>query len=213
MSFYCRLGPLLAIFLVCLVTTGLESRFCEAAGSMYVVEAEAALLRDYPSPDSGILTRLDHSDQVEYLDANASGWWKVRSLRTGVVGWMTSDLLAAAPPKLPLSIPTKTEYYYVNTPSIDLRVIPLHSSATTGTVQLNDRVEKLGSSPAGWTKVRNPRNGHKGWLPTRYLSAKLVSSPAPAAQPHKKRVKRAAPAKKKQKIEKTAPVEEIPKPM
>ena len=144
MSFYCRFWPLLAIFLVCLVTTGLESRFCEAAGSMYVVEAEAALLRDYPSPDSGILTRLDHSDQVEYLDANASGWWKVRSLRTGVVGWMTSDLLAAAPPKLPLSIPTKTEYSYVNTPSIDLRVIPLHSSATTGTVQLNDRVEKLG---------------------------------------------------------------------
>ncbi len=179
MSFYCRLWPLLAIFLVCLVTTGLESRFCEAAGSMYVVEAEAALLRDYPSPDSGILTRLDRSDQVEYLDANASGWWKVRSLRTGVVGWMTSDLLAAAPPKLPLSSPAKTEYYYVNTPSIDLRVIPLHSSATTGTVQLNDRVEKLGFSPAGWTKVRNPRNGHKGWLPTRYLSAKLVSSPAP----------------------------------
>jgi hypothetical protein len=204
----------MAIFLVFLAATWMASRCSEAAGPIYVVEADAALLRDYPSPDSGILTRLHHLDQAEYLDANASGWWKVRSLRTGVVGWMTSDLLAAAAaPKLPPSIQTKAEYYYVNTPGIELRIIPLHSSATTGTVQLNDRVEKLGASPEGWMKVRNPRDGRKGWLPTRYLSAKLVSSPQAAGQTPKKRVKRAYPAKKKQKIEKTGPVEEIPKPM
>lgn len=206
--------PLVAICFVCLATTGMEARLGQAAESLYVVEAEAALLRDQPSPESGILARLQRSDQVEYLDANATGWWKVRSLRTGVVGWMTSDLLtAAAAPPIPPSSALQGEYYYVNTPTTNLRIIPLHSSANTGTVQLNDRVEKLGASPEGWTKVRNTRDGRKGWLPTRYLSAKLIAAPKAAAPAAKKRVKRAVPVKQKPKIEKPVTVPEIPKPM
>lgn len=202
----------MAICFFCLAAPWMEAHRSEAAESLYVVEAEAALLRDFPSPESGILARLQRSDQVEFLDAQASGWWKVRSLRTGVVGWMTSDLLVAAPLQLPPTSSTKVDYFYVNTPG-DLRIIPLHSSASTGKVQRHDRVEKLGSSPEGWTKVRNPRDGRQGWLPTRHLSAKLVAAPGTAAPTARKRVRRAVPSKKKPTIEKPVAIPEIPKPM
>ncbi len=178
-----------------------------------MVAVEAALLRDNPSPDSGILTQLTRSDQVEYLESNASGWWKVRSLRTGVVGWMTSDLLTAVAPAPPPSSQPCPEYFYVNTVNIDLHSLPLYSSTVTGSVQLNDRLEKLGTSPKGWTKVRNPRKDKKGWLPTCYLSEKIVTSPLPAPQTPKKRVKRTPPSKGKKQVEQKAPVLERPKPM
>jgi len=200
----------MAMFFMLVTTTLMESRSSEAAGALYVVAGEAALLRDYPSPDSGIITRLHNLDQVEYLDSNASGWWKVRSMRTGAVGWMTADLLSPAPSASPPAAPAKPVYYYGNTP-FDLRIIPLHSAAVSGTVQLNDRLEKLGSSPEGWTKVRNLRDGSRGWLPTRYLSSHIISI-YPQAYSPKKRVKRALPGKK-MKIEEKAPAPERAKPM
>jgi hypothetical protein len=187
-----------------------DCRASEAVGSLYVVAGEAALLRDYPSPDSGIISRLQNLDQVEYLDSNAFGWWKVRSLRTGSVGWMTADLLSPASPASPPAAPAKPEYSFANTP-FDLRIIPLHSSAVSGSVQLNDPVEKLGTSPEGWTKVRNPRNGSRGWLPTRYLSSSIVCKPPQAYTP-KKRFKRPLPGKKKIREEKTT-VPEKARPM
>ena len=200
-----------AVFLV--LAFGSNYQASAATGPIYQVAAESALLRDYPSPDSGILVKLEHFDQVEYVDSSAHGWWKVRSQRTGVTGWMTADLLRAvqfSPPPSAL----KTEYYYVNTPSIDLRVIPLASAATTGTVQLNDRVEKLGAAPSGWTKVKNPRTGKTGWLQTRYLASHPVTAPQAAAP--KKRVSKSCVSKKKKKSatpkEKEA-VEEQAKPM
>ncbi len=181
------------------------------SGSMYQVAAESALLRDYPSPDSGIVATLEHSDQVEYVNSNAQGWWQVRSQRTGTTGWMTADLLAAARPAAPPA-PAKTKYAYVNRPSLELKVIPLETSASTGTVKLNDRMEILSTSPKGWTKVLNTHNGNKGWLQTRFLSSQIVTAPpAPAPRKH---VRRAGSVKKKKKIE--APkeaVEEEAKPM
>lgn len=205
-----RFGLLLAMFFVFGTTTFMESRSSQAVGSLYIVAGEAALLRDYPAPDSGIVTRLQNLDEVEYLDSNASGWWKVRSLRTGTVGWMTADLLSPAPSAAPPAAPAQKASYYANTP-FDLRVLPLHSSAVTGPVKLNDRLEKLGASPEGWTKVRNPQNGSRGWLPTRYLSSHRVSSPPQRYIP-KKRVKRALPARKKH-LEPKAPPAEKARPM
>ena len=192
-------------------TAFLECRSSEAVGSLYVVAGEAALLRDYPAPDSGIVTRLHHQDQVEYLDSNASGWWKVRSLRTGTVGWMTADLLSPAVPAAPTAAPAKQVSYYANSP-FDLRIIPLFSAAVSGRVKLNDRLEKVGSSPEGWTKVRNVQDGSRGWLPTRYVSSHLIISPPPKAYTPKKRAKRALPVKKKKGVE-TAPTPEEAKPM
>ena len=192
-------------------TAFLECRSSEAVGSLYVVAGEAALLRDYPAPDSGIVTRLHHQDQVEYLDSNASGWWKVRSLRTGTVGWMTADLLSPDVPAAPTAAPGKQVYYYANSP-FDLRIIPLFSTAVSGRVKLNDRLEKVGSSPEGWTKVRNVQDGSRGWLPTRYLSSHFISNPPPKAYTPKKRAKRALPVKKKKGVE-TAPTPEEAKPM
>ncbi len=207
-----RFWPLAAMFFVLVTTTFIHFRSSEGASPLYAVAGEAALLRDYPSPDSGILTRLQHLDQVEYMESNGYGWWKVRSLRTGVVGWMTADLLSMVSPSPPPSSPTSAEYYYVNTPGISLRSIPLESSAAAGSVQLNDRLEKLGSSPKGWTKVRNLKDGSKGWIPTRYLSSRPISC-LPQASTPKKRIKRAFAVKQKRIPVKEAPIQEKAKPM
>ncbi len=136
---------------------------------------------------------------MEYVDSNTQGWWKVRSQRTGTTGWMTADLLAAARPAAPPA-PAKTKYSYVNRPTLELKLIPLESSATTGTVKLNDRLEILSASPKGWTKVRNPHNGNKGWLATRFLSPQIVVA-APPAPAHRKHVRRAGSVKKKKRSE------------
>lgn len=104
------------------------------------------------------------------------------------------------------------EFYYVNTPNTTLYSLPLYTSTITGTVQLNDRVEKLGDSPKGWTKVRNPRDGATGWLPARYLSIKAVS-PRPAVAAPRKRPKRVPAAKPKPDTEEPASADERPKPM
>jgi uncharacterized protein YgiM (DUF1202 family) len=199
-----------AAALVLLLFSGFDYLAGAGTGSMYQVAAESALLRDYPSPDSGIVSTLNHRDQVEYVDSNTQGWWKVRSQRTGATGWMTADLLAAARPAA-APVPAKTKYSYVNRPCLELKVIPLESSATTGTVKLNDRLEISSVSPKGWTKVRNPRNGNKGWLPSRFLSSQIVAPPGPAPRKH---VRRAGSVKKKKRSEppKEA-VEEQAKPM
>lgn len=185
-----------AIALVLL--TGFGNPAGAGTGSRYQVAAESALLRDFPSPESGILATLEHFDQVEYLDRNARGRWKVQSERTGKTGWSTEDLLAAARPAAPAA-PGRTKYSYVNRPSLELRAIPLQSSASTGTVQLNDTMEILSKSSNGWTKVRALRNGNKGWLPTRFISAQIVTAPSPAAA--RKHVKRAGSVKKKKKMD------------
>jgi len=172
-----------------------------AAGAFYVVAGEA-LLRECPSPDCGILTRLYRSDQVEYLDTNTYGWWKVRVIRTGLVGWLTADLLSAVPSPPPPSYPSYPPYYYyVAANNIALRTYPMYSSGVTGTALLNDRVEKLGDSPQGWTKVRSLRDGSEGWILTRYLSPQPVAYPRSRYSP-KKRIKRSAPAAEKDKEEK-----------
>ena len=157
-----RLWLLPVICFMVILTLCLKVRLLEAAGPVYVVAAENALLRDNPSPDSAILAEFDDQDQVEFLDNNGYGWWKVRSLRTGVSGWMTADLLTAPAPGQSAAV--SPEYYYVNTASMELHSLPLYSSDVTGSVKLNDRVEKLGSAPGDWTKVRNPKDGKKGWL-------------------------------------------------
>ena len=77
--------------------------------------------------------------------------------------------MAAARPAAPPA-PAKTKYFYVNRPTLELKVIPLESSATTGTVKLNDRLEILSASPKGWTKVPIPATTTRaGWRPAFYL--------------------------------------------
>jgi uncharacterized protein YgiM (DUF1202 family) len=118
--------------------------------------------------------------------------------------------VAAARPAAPT--PAKTKFAYVNRPSLELRAIPLESSASTGTVKFNDRLEIISTSPKGWTKVRNPHNGNKGWLPTRFLASQIVIAPPHAV--HRKHVRRASSVKKKKGVEPPKErVEEQAKPM
>ncbi|MDD3581964.1 MAG: SH3 domain-containing protein [Desulfobacca sp.] len=163
-----------------------------ASGIFYVIAGET-FLRECPAPDCGVVTRLYRSDRVEYLDTNSYGWWKVRALRNGAVGWLTADILSAVPPTTPSPPHYSPKYFYVAASRVNLRLYPLYSSTVTGTVQLNDTVEKLGDSPRGWVKVRNLRDGAEGWMLTRYISPQPVSSSRRSYVP-KRRLKQRAPA-------------------
>lgn len=176
----------------------------------YVLPHEA-LLRECPQYNCPVVAVLYRADKLEYLDSNNAGWWRMRSLRTGAVGWLPADLVTLEPE--PYQPAEPTVYYYVVTNSLPLRVYPMYSSGVVGTVYLNERVEKLGESPQGWVKVRSLRDGSAGWVPARFLAP----GPAPYAKPRytpKKRVKKApqvdreAPAP-----EEKAPEAEKAKPM
>lgn len=175
----------------------------------YYVLPHEALLRECPLYDCPVVAVLYRGDKVEFLDSNNVGWWKMRSLRTGAIGWLPADLVTLEPqPYQPVEPPV---YFYVTANSLPLRVYPLYSSGVVGTVYLNERVEKLGDSPQGWVKVRSLRDGSSGWVPARFLA----TAPTPYAKPRytpKKRVKKPAveeapaPADKQPEAEKAKPM-------
>ncbi|AEB10137.1 SH3 domain-containing protein [Desulfobacca acetoxidans] len=204
-----RFWSMLAVLLALAAINFLDLRQSEAAGPFYVIAGEA-YLRECPGPDCSVVCRLYRSDQVEYLDTNGYGWWKVRALRNNAVGWMTADLLSAVTPTPPPSPPPYPGYYYINASRINLHTYPMYSSGVTGVVQLNERVEKLGDSPQGWAKVRSLRNGSEGWLLRGYLSLEPVSYPR-RSYTTKKRSRPAAPTQKKE--EESTPSTEKAKPM
>lgn len=110
-------------------------------------------------------------------------------------------------------VPMAAEYFYVNGARVNLHQLPLFSSPVVGTGQFNDRVQKLGESPQGWTKVRSLRDGAQGWLPTRYLAAQPTAGPPPAPVRAKKRPKRPVAPQKEPPPEEKAPEPVRPKPL
>jgi len=122
------------------------------------------------------------------------------------LGLIVLTMLATLPP--PAAKSAGPQYFYINTANISLHSLPLFSSPVTGTGQLNDRVEKLGDSPKGWTKVRNLRDGRQGWLPSRYLARQIVSAPLPASPSPRKRLRHPSPPKKA-----VPPAEKEPEPI
>ena len=50
---------------------------------------------------------MNFNDKVEMLDQSPTGWSKVRDLRTGVIGWVSSNYLETFPVSHPKAAPKK----------------------------------------------------------------------------------------------------------
>jgi uncharacterized protein YgiM (DUF1202 family) len=113
---------------------------------------------------------LHRGDRVDKLDQDSRGWWRVRSFRSGKVGWI---------PAAALSTRTGAPYYYVNVSSLALRAGPSTGHKILTTLSLNQQVEVLGSGASGWLQVRDTRTNIIGWAYGRYLESFPVSAPRP----------------------------------
>jgi uncharacterized protein YgiM (DUF1202 family) len=107
---------------------------------------------------------LHRGDQVNRLNQESRGWWRVRSIRTGQTGWI---------PAAALSI-------------LALRSGPSTSHRILTTLNLNNQVELVGSGVGGWLQVRDTRTNIIGWVYGRYVEAFPVRYPRPVPKHHRK---------------------------
>ncbi|MFZ5453532.1 MAG: SH3 domain-containing protein [Thermodesulfobacteriota bacterium] len=74
----------------------------------YYVAINALNMRAGPSTGSRIIMVLSLNDKVEMYDMTPSGWAKVRDLRTGIVGWVSSRYLETFPVRYSKPAPRKS---------------------------------------------------------------------------------------------------------
>jgi len=133
------------------------------------------------------LQLLYRGDQVQKLEENEGGWWRVLVERSRTLGWVpaaaTADRLEEAAVKPP------QPYYYVGVKALRLRRQPALAAEVVKTLGFNDQVEELEINPSGWVKVRQPATGAVGWVMGRYLEA----LPLKALRPAPRQKKPAAP--------------------
>jgi uncharacterized protein YgiM (DUF1202 family) len=150
----------------------------------YYVALSNVYLRECADYNCRALELMYRGDRVEKLDQNYLGWWRVRSTKTGITGWMTVSALSPRP---------GPPFYYVNVSSLALRSGPSTSHRLLTTLSFNQQVEMLGMSPAGWAQVRDTRNGMIGWVAARYIEPYPLSYPRPVPKKAKALGKKAAP--------------------
>lgn len=165
---------------------------------MFYVASATESLRECPEYHCRSLEELRRGDQVEKRDQNDRGWWRVRSLKSGKLGWI---------PVLSLSAQPGPPLYYVTITSLALRAGPSVNSRLLGNLNFNEQVEILGTSPGGWAKVKALRRNLTGWCTITYLE----SAPAKAPRPVPRKPK-PAPKKVEPKPEPTGEPKGEPKP-
>jgi uncharacterized protein YgiM (DUF1202 family) len=158
--------------------------------SGFYVAWSSVYLRDCADYNCRSVELLHRGDRVDKIDQDYRGWWRVRSNKSGLTGWIPASAVAPSP---------GPPYFYVAVNSLALRAGPSTGNRILTTLNLNDRVEMLGANAAGWSQVRDLRTNIIGWVASRYLESFPVSYP------------RAVP-KKRAPASKTAPQEETPAP-
>ncbi|MGO9176964.1 MAG: SH3 domain-containing protein [Desulfobaccales bacterium] len=73
----------------------------------FFVSVDGLALRAGPGTGNPILTTLGFNQQVEMLSSNGSGWYQVRDLSTGTVGWAAARYLQSFPMSSPTPVPRK----------------------------------------------------------------------------------------------------------
>ncbi len=134
-------------------------------------------IRNAPAYDSHVVAPLYKGDQVERLEVVEGGWWRVRSGRTGQLGWVPGELFSAVPVPMP-------EFYVIQT--IPLRECPKDLCPSLQLLSRGDRVQKLEQNAQGWCRVLVVRSRYLGWLPAKAMVESLEKPRAqgPAALPH-----------------------------
>lgn len=151
---------------------------------IFYVSLTNVYLRDCADYNCRSLELLHRGDQVERLEQDYRGWWRVMSLKSRRQGWVP---VAAVSPR------PGPPYFYVNVSSLALRAGPSTGNRTLVTLNFNDQVEMLGMSPAGWANVRDLRTNIIGWAAARYLESYPVSYPKAVSKKKKAPAKQDAP--------------------
>jgi uncharacterized protein YgiM (DUF1202 family) len=154
----------------------------------FYVAWTSVYLRDCADYNCRSVELLHRGDRADKIDQDYRGWWRVRSAKSGITGWVPAAAMAPTP---------GPPYFYVAVDNLALRAGPSTGNRILSTLSLNQRVEMLGMNAGGWSQVRDLRTGTIGWAAPRYLESFPVSSPMP--------VPRKRPAAKKGK---EAPAEE-----
>ena len=124
-------------------------------------------LRDCPGYDCGVVSEVYGGDRVIVLDRNNFGWDRVQLDRTGVIGWISADLLSYSPG--PAS-------FYVSLSTVYMRGCADYNCSPVELLHRGDRVNRLNQESRGWWRVRSIRTGQTGWIPAAALSIR----PGPA---------------------------------
>jgi uncharacterized protein YgiM (DUF1202 family) len=144
----------------------------------YYVIPDTLELRECPTNDCPPLHLLFRGDQVQKIEENDQGWWRVLILQTRNLGWAQainfSDQSGADLPESP-----KDPFYYVAVKRVELHLKPVMDSAIVKTLQFNDRVKPLEENPWGWVKVSHPPSGTEGWVIRRNLESSQLKFPRP----------------------------------
>jgi len=135
----------------------------------YYLTADMTYLRDKATFDSNVVGQLYKSDQVEKLDAGPSGWWRVRSGRTGQIGWVFADLFSHTPVPVPRFLVTQT---------VNLRECPQDLCPPLELLSRGAPVQKLEQNDQGWWRVLVIESRHLGWLPAKTLAENLEKAAA-----------------------------------
>jgi uncharacterized protein YgiM (DUF1202 family) len=162
----CRLILLAAILLIAVAACAAR-RPAAPEGGNYYVTTKITYLRDSPGYQANLLGQLYLGDQVEKLESHESGWWQVRSARSGQVGWVQGELLSPAP--------VRPVYFYVIR-TVALRECAQESCPSLQLVYRGDQVQKIEENDRGWVRVLVARSRTLGWLPGAAVSEHLEAA-------------------------------------
>ncbi len=129
-------------------------------------------LRECPQDLCPSLELLSRGAQVQKLEQNDRGWWRVLVIESRHLGWLPAKTLAENLEETP-----EKSYLYVAVRRLKLFGEPRPEAEVVKVLQVNDQVEKLDQNAAGWLKVRQPSSGAVGWVQGRYLESLLVEYP------------------------------------
>jgi len=145
---------------------------------LYVTVANVPL-RECPEETCPSLRLLYSGDRVQELEENSQGWVRVLVGQDRTLGWLPPKVLAEKPVTAKPPRPEKP-YVYVAVPRLKLRLSPGVKAPVVKTLALNDQLERLEISAAGWVRVRQPSSGAAGWVLGRYLESLPVKASPPA---------------------------------
>jgi uncharacterized protein YgiM (DUF1202 family) len=133
-------------------------------------------LRECPGEVCPVLQLLYRGDEVQQVQKNDQGWWRVLVIKGRGLGWLPSNALSEQP-ILGQVAASAQNYYYVAVSRLKLHQQPLSLAEVVKTLEFNDQLVKLAESPLGWFKVRQPASGAVGWVEARFLESQPQRSP------------------------------------
>ncbi len=151
----------------------------------YYVAWTSVYLRDCADYNCRGVELLHRGDRADRIDQDYRGWWRVRSLKSGITGWVPAAAMASSP---------GPPYFYVAVNGLALRAGPSTGNPILTTMSLNSRVEMLGVNAGGWSQVRDLRTNTIGWAASHYLESFPVSSPKPVPRKRPPAKKEGEPA-------------------